>query len=302
MDPKKARTVRVHERDKSALTKEIDSKILIWERRATASLMEKNLQINGNPNSSPNLQNTSKGNRLEHHPNVNYSKTESKLVHEITQKKEGDNPKRLNHDECMLIEKELRRLYNFSQIQNDKLKEKIGQLNQELRDEREKNKLLQQEIEQLKARIMELEKEVSTKKNLSTSPPNGNSAHLESSDSDSEGNNNTTEHPLDDHAQKPKTSNKELIRIKKQKKTKEKRGFWGSLRIKRPSKNEVVFHSLTLSRLVFFSFSSTVTIHESSRILTLASEFFRNIRINRRRTNKSTGQNRQSRTFSFHIS
>jgi hypothetical protein len=259
MDPKKARTVRIPERDRSALSKEIDSKILIWERRATSSLMDRNSQMNGNPNSSPNLQITSKVNRLEHHPNVNYSKTESKLVHEITQRKEGDNPKRLNHDECMHIEKELRRLYNFSQIQNDKLKEKIGQLNQELRDEREKNKLLQQEIEQLKARIMELEKEISTKKILSTSPSNGNSAPIDSTDSDSEGNNNnSSEPPLDDHTQKSKPSNKELIKIKRQKKTKEKRGFWGSLRIKRPSKTEVVFHSLIVSFLFFYCYKSCI--------------------------------------------
>jgi tRNA A-37 threonylcarbamoyl transferase component Bud32 len=237
MDPKKARTVRVT--DKEANTKGIDSKILIWERRATANFMDRNSHRNDVTVSSPDLQITSPQKRLEHHPTVNYSKTESILGHETIPKKEGDNPKRLNHDECMKIEKELRRLYNFSQIQNDKLKEKLGQINHELREEQEKNKLLLQEIEQLKARISELEKEIVTKKNMSTSPSKENSLPpLDSTESESD-NNNGLEPPTDETAAKQKIVNKDLIKIKKQKKaSKEKRGFWGSLRIKRPSKTE----------------------------------------------------------------
>lgn len=77
---------------------------------------------------------------------------------------EGDRLKyqgRVNHHEdCMAIERELRRLHNFSMIQNDKLKEKIGMLNANAREDKKRILLLEDELSFVYSKLREMGVEI----------------------------------------------------------------------------------------------------------------------------------------------
>jgi hypothetical protein len=77
---------------------------------------------------------------------------------------EGDRLKyqgRVNHHEdCMAIERELRRLHNFSMIQNDKLKEKIGLLNYSAREDKKRILLLEDELSFVYSKLKEMGVEI----------------------------------------------------------------------------------------------------------------------------------------------
>jgi hypothetical protein len=60
----------------------------------------------------------------------------------------------------MAIERELRRLHNFSQIQNDKLKEKIGVLNAAAREDKKRILLLEDELSFVYSKLKEMGVEI----------------------------------------------------------------------------------------------------------------------------------------------
>lgn len=63
---------------------------------------------------------------------------------------------RNQHEDCMAIERELRRLHNFSMIQNDKLKEKIGLLNANAREDKKRILLLEDELTFVYTKLKEM--------------------------------------------------------------------------------------------------------------------------------------------------
>eukprot|EP00029_Vermamoeba_vermiformis_P005307 TRINITY_DN1806_c0_g1_i1.p1 TRINITY_DN1806_c0_g1~~TRINITY_DN1806_c0_g1_i1.p1 ORF type:complete len:987 (-),score=159.87 TRINITY_DN1806_c0_g1_i1:65-3025(-) len=67
---------------------------------------------------------------------------------------------RNQHEDCMAIERELRRLHNFSMIQNDKLKEKIGMLNANAREEKKRVLLLEDELSFVYSKLKEMGVEI----------------------------------------------------------------------------------------------------------------------------------------------
>jgi hypothetical protein len=60
----------------------------------------------------------------------------------------------------MAIERELRRLHNFSMIQNDKLKEKIGLLNYNAREDKKRILLLEDELSFVYSKLKEMGVEI----------------------------------------------------------------------------------------------------------------------------------------------
>jgi len=130
-----------------------------------------------------------------------------------------------HHEDCMAIERELRRLHNFSTIQNDKLKEKIGILNSNAREDKKRILLLEDELSFVYSKLKEMGVEIpvytppadlqipDSEPSASDSPVKGRARRLTSTDEISTGEDSNTEGEV---------SGKGDIKIKKRKKEKTK--------------------------------------------------------------------------------
>lgn len=129
-------------------------------------------QINTNSSSSSSTNTDAENNNNLPKPNLMVSQSLNAVVSaslpttpDVDRRRLGEGERlkyqgRNQHEDCMAIERELRRLHNFSVIQNDKLKEKIGILNANAREEKKRVLLLEDELSFVYSKLKEMGVEI----------------------------------------------------------------------------------------------------------------------------------------------